>query len=97
MVLVPRRDGELDLSDADAALLVQMSATAIDRRLAPERAWMMSRARHSGHSVRHLRRRGRMGGGLSGSMGTTVPELRNLGSPMFYLGYGPRCQQRAST
>lgn len=33
--LVPmlRRDGELDLSDAEAALLVQMSASTIDRRL----------------------------------------------------------------
>ncbi|WP_199184369.1 DDE-type integrase/transposase/recombinase [Cryobacterium sp. Y62] len=46
-VLVPmlRRDGELDLSDEDAALLVRMSAATIDRRLAPERAKMMSRGR----------------------------------------------------
>ena len=33
-----RRDGDLDLSDADAALLVVMSAATIDRHLAPERA-----------------------------------------------------------
>ena len=35
-VLVPmlRRDGELDLTDAEAALLVAMSAATIDRRLA---------------------------------------------------------------
>ena len=35
-VLVPvlRRDGELDLTDGEAALLVAMSAATIDRRLA---------------------------------------------------------------
>jgi len=46
-VLVPllRRDGELDLSDAEAALLVAMSAATIDRRLAGERAKMMPRGR----------------------------------------------------
>jgi hypothetical protein len=45
-VVVPllRRDGELDLTDAEAALLVRMSAATIDRRLAPERARMMSGA-----------------------------------------------------
>lgn len=39
-VLVPllRRDGELDLSDAEAELLCRMSAATIDRRLAGERA-----------------------------------------------------------
>ncbi|WP_194087920.1 hypothetical protein [Cryobacterium algoritolerans] len=38
-VLVPllRRDDELDLTDAEAALLVRMSAATIDRRLAPDR------------------------------------------------------------
>ena len=38
--LVPmlRRDNELGLSDAEAALLVRISAATIDRRLAPERA-----------------------------------------------------------
>ena len=43
-VLVPllRRDGELD-SDEEAALLVRMSAATIDRRLAPERATLLSR------------------------------------------------------
>src|SRR5680860_1690387 len=46
-VLVPilRRDGELDLTDTEAALLVAMSAATIDRRLAGERAKMMSRGR----------------------------------------------------
>jgi len=46
-VLVPilRRDGELDLSDDEAALLVGMSAATIDRRLAGERARMMPRGR----------------------------------------------------
>lgn len=46
-VLVPilRRDGELDLTDAEAALLVAMSAATIDRRLAGERAKMMGRGR----------------------------------------------------
>ena len=46
-VLVPllRRDNELDLTDAEAALLVQMSAATIDRRLAPERAKLISRGR----------------------------------------------------
>jgi transposase InsO family protein len=46
-VLVPllRRDGELDLTDVEAALLVEMSAATIDRRLAGERAKMMPRGR----------------------------------------------------
>jgi transposase InsO family protein len=46
-VLVPllRRDRELDLTDAEAALLVAMSAATIDRRLAGERAKMMPRGR----------------------------------------------------
>jgi len=46
-VLVPllRRDNELNLTDAEAALLVRMSAATIDRRLAPERAKLMSRGR----------------------------------------------------
>ncbi|WP_343926871.1 hypothetical protein [Rhodoglobus aureus] len=46
-VLVPllRRDGELDVTDAEAALLVRMSAATIDRRLGPERFTMMSRGR----------------------------------------------------
>ena len=46
-VLVPllRRDGELDLTDEEAAKLCQMSAATIDRRLAGERAKMMPRGR----------------------------------------------------
>jgi hypothetical protein len=46
-VLVPplRRDGEPGLTDAEAALLVGMSAATIDRRLAPARAAMMVRGR----------------------------------------------------
>ncbi|WP_111721584.1 DDE-type integrase/transposase/recombinase [Homoserinimonas sp. OAct 916] len=46
-VLVPllRRDGELELTDPEAALLIRMSAATIDRRLAPERFKMMSRGR----------------------------------------------------
>lgn len=46
-VLVPilGRDGELDLTDAEAALLVRMSAATIDRRLGGERARMMPRGR----------------------------------------------------
>ena len=45
LVPILRRDGELDLSDAEAALLVRMSAATIDRRLAGERARMMPRGR----------------------------------------------------
>ena len=45
LVPILRRDGELDLSDAEAALLVKMSAATIDRRLAAERAKMMRRGR----------------------------------------------------
>ena len=37
LVAMLQRDGDLDLSDADAALLVSMSAATIDRRLKPER------------------------------------------------------------
>jgi len=46
-VLVPilRRDGELDLTDAEADQLMAMSAATIDRRLAGERAKMMPRGR----------------------------------------------------
>ena len=46
-VLVPilRRDGDLDITDAEAALLIAMSAATIDRRLAGERAKMMLRGR----------------------------------------------------
>jgi len=46
-VLVPmlRRDNELLLTDAEAALLVRMSAATIDRRLAPERFKLLSRGR----------------------------------------------------
>ena len=46
-VLVPllRRDNELTLTDAEAALLVRISAATIDRRLAPERAKLISRGR----------------------------------------------------
>lgn len=46
-VLVPllRRDGELDLTDGEAALLVRMSAATIDRKLAPERARLLARGR----------------------------------------------------
>ncbi len=40
-VLVPllRRDGELDLTDDEAGLLVAMSAATIDRRLREPRCW----------------------------------------------------------
>lgn len=46
-VLVPilRRDGELILTNEEAAQLCQMSAATIDRRLAGERARMMPRGR----------------------------------------------------
>ena len=46
-VLVPllRRDGEVDLTDAEAELLMAMSAATIDRRLAAQRAKMMPRGR----------------------------------------------------
>jgi len=45
-VLVPilRRDGELDLTEAEAALLVRVSAATINCRLAAERARMMPQA-----------------------------------------------------
>jgi transposase InsO family protein len=45
VVALLRRDGELDLSDVEAGLLVGMSAATIDRRLAPARAAMMVRGR----------------------------------------------------
>lgn len=45
LVPILRRDGELDLSDEEAELLVQMSAATIDRRLAAERAKLMPRGR----------------------------------------------------
>jgi hypothetical protein len=46
-VLVPilRRDGELDLTDTEAALLCKMSAATIDRRLAADRARLTPRGR----------------------------------------------------
>lgn len=46
-VLVPllRRDGDIALSDEQAALLARMSAATIDRKLAPERAKMLPRGR----------------------------------------------------
>ncbi|WP_342384382.1 integrase catalytic domain-containing protein [Agrococcus sp. KRD186] len=46
-VLVPmlRREGELELTDAQAALLTRMSAATIDRKLASERAKMLPRGR----------------------------------------------------
>jgi transposase InsO family protein len=46
-VLVPmlRRDKELDITDAQAELLMMMSAATIDRKLAPERAKMTIRGR----------------------------------------------------
>jgi hypothetical protein len=40
-----RRDGEIVLSDGEAALLVSMSPASIDRRLAPERAKLVLRGR----------------------------------------------------
>jgi transposase InsO family protein len=40
-----RRDGEITLSDDEAALLISMSAASIDRHLAPERAKLASRGR----------------------------------------------------
>jgi hypothetical protein len=46
-VLVPllRRDGELELTDEQAGLLMRMSAATIDRKLAPERARLIPRGR----------------------------------------------------
>ena len=46
-VLVPilRRDGELDLANAEAAPLIAMTASTIDRRIAGVRAKMMPRGR----------------------------------------------------
>ncbi len=40
-----RRDGDIELDDDEAALLVFMSAATIDRHLAPERAKLMFRGR----------------------------------------------------
>jgi hypothetical protein len=40
-----RRDGDIELSDEEAALLVSMSAATIDRHLAAERAKLMFRGR----------------------------------------------------
>lgn len=45
MVLLLRRDGEIALTDAQAALLSRMSAATIDRRLGPERATLFPRGR----------------------------------------------------
>ena len=45
LVPPPRRDNELVLNDAEAALLVRISAATIDRRLAPERFKLMSNGR----------------------------------------------------
>jgi len=47
VTIVPllRRDGDIVLSDTEAALLVSMSAATIDRHLAAERAKLMSRGR----------------------------------------------------
>ena len=45
MVPLWRRDGDLDITDDDAALLTQMSAATIDRLLAPERAKLYQRGR----------------------------------------------------
>ena len=45
LVPILRRDGELDLTDDEAALLVKMSAATIDRRLASHRAKLMPRGR----------------------------------------------------
>jgi hypothetical protein len=46
-IVVPllQRDGDLDISDADAVLLTSMSAATIDRLLAPERAKLGRRGR----------------------------------------------------
>jgi Integrase core domain len=40
-----RRDGDIVMTDAEAALLVSMSAASIDRHLAPERAKLFPRGR----------------------------------------------------
>jgi hypothetical protein len=40
-----RRDGDITLSDTEAALLISMSAASIDRHLAPERAKLFPRGR----------------------------------------------------
>ena len=40
-----RRDGEITMTDEEAALLVSMSAASIDRHLAPERAKLFPRGR----------------------------------------------------
>jgi transposase InsO family protein len=45
LVPILRRDAELDISDAEAALLMRMSAATIDRRLVSARAKMMPRGR----------------------------------------------------
>lgn len=45
MVMLLRRDNEIVLTDAQAALLSRMSAATIDRRLAPERAKLFPRGR----------------------------------------------------
>lgn len=45
IVPILRRDGELELSDEDAELLMRMSAATIDRRLSTERAKLTLRGR----------------------------------------------------
>ncbi len=45
LVAALRRDGELEMSDADAALLSKMASATIDRRLAPARKALMPHGR----------------------------------------------------
>jgi hypothetical protein len=45
LVAALRKDGELAMRDAEAALLISMSASTIDRRLAPARKALMPRGR----------------------------------------------------
>lgn len=45
IVVLLRRDGDIDLDDTKAAVVVSMSAASIDRHLACERAKLMLRGR----------------------------------------------------
>jgi hypothetical protein len=59
LVAALRRDGELEMSDADAELLSKMASATIDRRLAPARKALMPHGLTTHHFARRRAREGR--------------------------------------
>ena len=53
LVATLRRGGELDVSDEPATALTAMSPASMDRRLAPDRAAMTLRGRHTKPGSQH--------------------------------------------